>query len=357
MTRTRFAAAGIAVAAGLALVFWMRPSPEGRLVSGTDGIDAAVVVGDPAAPPTLLPGGDAPVAPAPPPASDRETAAERLARARARLAQSSLRETEPDGAVTLAEDGSLRYDRALRRLFDYWLSLVGELDPAEIRALVEAWLAERHPPRVLAQAMDAYDRYLRYLAEVDRVGSSIGSADPAQRLALLKQLRRQQLGAELATAFFAEQEAWEALTLARWQLSRDPSISASEREARLAAAEAALPEALRREVQTERRAAADLALSQQIDAALSDPAARAAARREAFDAETAARLDQLDAERRAWAERLADYRGFLKTLDGLDATTRDQRRDAYLGQHFAPHEAQRVAALEAIGQLEAADGD
>lgn len=357
MTRTRLAAAGIAVAAGLALVYWMRPSPEGRLVSGSVDAPVPTPASAPGATPLLVQGGEIRHDPAPPPALARESTAERLARARAKLAQSSLRETEPDGDVTLAEDGSLRYDRALRRLFDYWLSLVGELDHAEIRAMVEAWLAERHPPRVLAQAMDAYDRYLRYLAEVDRVGSSIGSADPAQRLALLKQLRRQQLGAELATAFFAEQEAWEELTLARWQLSRDSSISASEREARLAAAEAALPESLRQELQTERRGAADLALSQQIDAALSDPAARAAARREAFDPETAARLDQLDAERRAWAERLADYRGFLKTLEGLDATSREQRREAYLGQHFAPHEAQRVAALEAIGQLEAADGD
>lgn len=357
MTRSRLAAAGIAVAAGLALVYWMRPSPEGRVVSGSVDAPVPTLAPAPGATPLLVQGGEFLVAPPPPAASAVDSPAERLARARAKLAQSSLRETEPDGAVTLAEDGSLRYDRALRRLFDYWLSLVGELDHAEIRALVEAWLAERHPPRVLAQAMDAYDRYLRYLAEVDRVGSSIGSADPAQRFALLKQLRRQQLGAELATAFFAEQEAWEELTLARWQLSRDPAISASEREARLAAAEAALPESLRQELQTDRRAAADLALSQQIDAALSDPAARAAARREAFDPETAARLDQLDAERQAWAERLADYRGFLKTLEGLDATSREQRRNAYLGQHFAPHEAQRVAALEAIGQLEAADGD
>lgn len=353
MSRTRLA---IAVAAGLVLVLGLRPSTEGRVVSEPATPPAAAAAPAPSAAPLLVQGAGVPIAPAAPAAIATESPAERLARARAKLAESSLRETEPDGAVTLAADGSLRYDRALRRLFDYWLSLVGEIDHAGIRALVEAWLTERHPPRVVAQALDAYDRYLRYLAEVDRVGASVGRADPARRLALLKQLRRQVLGAELATAFFAEQEAYEDLTLARWQLSRDTSLSPAERDARLAAAEAALPESLRQELQAERRAEADLALSQQIDAALTDPAARAEARREAFDAETAARLDQLDAERRQWSERVAAYRGFLKTLDGLDAASREQRRSAYLTQHFAPHEAQRIAALEAIGQLDAADG-
>lgn len=356
MSRTRLAAAGIAVAAGLALIYAMRPSPEGRVVSGPADVPVPTSAPPPAATPLLVQDGHVRIDPAPAPAATPETAAERLARARAKLAESSLRETEPDGALTTAADGSLRYDRALRRLFDYWLSLVGELDHTEIRALVEGWLAERHPPRLVAQALDAYDRYLRYLAEVDRVGASIGSADPARRLALLKQLRRQVLGAELATAFFAEQEAHEDLTLTRWQLSRDSRLSPAERDARLAAAEAALPESLRQELQAERRAEADLALSRQIDT-LTDPAARAAARREAFDAETAARLDQLDAEHREWSERVAAYRGFLKTLEGVEAATREQRRAAWLAQHFAPHEAQRIAALEAIGQLDAADGN
>lgn len=355
MSRTRLAAAGIAVAAGLALIYAMRPSPEGRVVSEPAASPAAAAAPAPSAAPLVVQGADFPIAPAAPAAAATESPAERLARARAKLAQSSLRETEPDGTVTLAADGSLRYDRALRRLFDYWLSLVGELDHTEIRVLLEGWLAERHPPRVVAQALEAFDRYLRYLREVDRTGAGLGSADPARRLALLKQLRRQVLGAELATAFFAEQEAHEDLTLARWQLSRDTSLSPAEREARLAAAEAALPESLRQDLQAERRAEADLALSRQIDT-LTDPSARAEARREAFDAETAARLDQLDAERRQWSERVAAYRGFLKTLDGLDAAVREQRRSAYLAQHFASHEAQRLAALEAIGQLDAADG-
>jgi lipase chaperone LimK len=355
MSRTRLAAAGIAVAAGLVLMLWLRPSPEGRVVSEPATPPAAAAAPAPSAAPLVVQGADFPIAPAAP-ASPTESPAERLARARAKLAESSLRETEPDGAVTLAADGSLRYDRALRRLFDYWLSLVGELSHADIRALVEAWLTERHPPRVVAQALDAYDRYLRYLAEVDRVGASVGSADPAQRLALLKQLRRQQLGAELATAFFAEQEAYEDWSLARWQLSRDPALSEAERESRMAAIEATLPDALRADLQSQRRTEAEVSLSQRIDEELTDPAARAAARRDAFDPETAARLDQLDVERQQWAERLAAYRGFLKTLEGLDATTREQRRAAYLGQHFAPHEAQRIGALEAVGQLEAADG-
>ena len=45
----------------------------------------------------------------------------------------SLRDSEPDGAVTLDANGRVIVSRELRRLFDYFLSALGERDVAAIR--------------------------------------------------------------------------------------------------------------------------------------------------------------------------------------------------------------------------------
>ena len=55
---------------------------------------------------------------------------------------SSLRGTEADGGVSLDASGNVVLDLRLRRLFDYYLSLIGERDRAQIRQLLDAYLLD-----------------------------------------------------------------------------------------------------------------------------------------------------------------------------------------------------------------------
>lgn len=134
--------------------------------------------------------------------------------------RSSLRGTEVDGGASFDANGEMVLDLALRRLFDYHLSLIGERDLPQIRQLLADYLLGRFDPRKAATVLGYFDRYAGYR---QRLGESkIGeAADPRERLANAMALRRQILGDAMATAFFAEEEALAALTLKRMDIAGD----------------------------------------------------------------------------------------------------------------------------------------
>ena len=62
------------------------------------------------------------------------------------LNSSSLRGTEIDGEVLLDPNGRVVLGIGLRRLFDYYLSLVGERDIVQIRAMLKDHLLNKYSP-------------------------------------------------------------------------------------------------------------------------------------------------------------------------------------------------------------------
>lgn len=271
------------------------------------------------------------------------------------LATGSLRGASPDGAISVDGNGRLLHNLALKRWFDWHLSLVGEVPPPAIRAWIAEHLARTQPSAVREQVLRVLDAYLGYLADVDRVAAlKTSGRDPAERLQLLKDLRRQHLGAEVAEAFFGDEERQGDYTLARRALQRDTALTPDQRGARLAELEAALPESVRQPLAQHRQVQADLEQSAAIAAAIADPVERFAAREQAFGAEAAARLEQLDREQTAWQQRLSDYAAARRALladPSLDAATRESRLAQLRASHFAGTEHVRVEALEQADAL------
>lgn len=303
---------------------------------------------------------NAPSAPPPPaslrpaPAADGASSALAIAAVEQALATGSLRGTTPDGAIELDAQGRLRHNLALKRWFDWHLSLVGEVPPRSIRAWIAEHLSRTQAAAVAAQVLRALDAYLAYLADVDRVAGMQQQAGPAQRLQLLKDLRRQHLGAEMAAGFFGEEEDYGDFTLARQALLRDPTLSPAERTTRLQALEEALPASLRQPLVQHRQVEADLARNAEIAAQSGDPLARFEAREREFGAEAAARLEQLDQEQAHWQQRLRVYSA-ARTRLLQDATPTGAEREARLAElrerSFDAGERQRVEALEQIDAL------
>ena len=273
----------------------------------------------------------------------------RIAALRERLANSGLRDAEADGAVTFTPGGQVQADRALRRLFDWYLALSGELAPADIRALLAADLAERHGDAIAAEVLALFDRYL----DLQRAAATLDPRlDDHARLAELHALRRQWFG-DAADAMFGEEEADLARTLDRMALLSDPSLGDDERAALAAELDAAQPAAER--AAREEATIATLAdeQSRQFDALGTDAATRHEERADLFGDTAADRLAALDAERAAWDSRVSDY---LRERDALrnstlDAATRDAQLAQLRERSFAEHELRRIDALDAIGAL------
>ncbi len=266
------------------------------------------------------------------------------------LEQSSLRGTEVDGGVLLNADGQVQLDTGMRRLFDYYLSLIGERDLIQIRVLLKDHLLGKYSPANVDVVLQYFDRYTDYLHALTNL--KIGSiVKPEDRLQEVTALRKKMLGDELATAFFTDEEALAALTLKRMTIANDKNLSAEDKARLLAELDASENYSARTEADT---AALITEQTRQLDDSNLTEAQRAAEREALWGKEAAGRLARLDRERAQWDARIEQYllaRSRIDANRGLSAAARAQAIAALRAQQFNAAEQRRVASLEAIGQL------
>jgi len=325
-----------AVIALIALVFWWQMSPRKQ---PAEPLQATLLRSAP------LQSAQESVQPAlPADAGDRpglrRPSAEQL------IEQTSLRGTSADGEISLDAGGRLRPDLGLKRYFDYWLGLIGERTLAQIIELAQADLATRVPPAAASAVLKALTRYLDYLEQESRRGLS---ADLDQRQIELKALRREVLGAELAQAFFGEEERDTDLLLARRAILRDtpPSaqpaaLAALERTREQGAASARLQSVLQADVETQ---------TQALERTDADAATRLAARTVLVGEAAAERLADLDQARAEWDNRVSAFRQARSAIERDAALTKQARQaaiEALKRRDFSDPEQRRLSALDAI---------
>ena len=266
------------------------------------------------------------------------------------LEQSSLRGTEVDGGVLLDANGQVVLDPGMRRLFDYYLSLIGERDLIQIRVLLKDHLLDKYSPTNTDIVLQYFDRYTDYLNALTNL--KIGDiVKPEDRLQQVTALRKKILGEEMATAFFAEEEALAILTLKRMAIANDKNLSDEEKARLLAELDASENHSARTEADT---AALITEQTRQLDASNLTEAQRAAERESLWGKEAAGRLAQLDQERAQWDTRIEQYllaRSRIDANRGLSASARARAIATLRAQQFNAAEQRRIASLEAIGQL------
>lgn len=268
------------------------------------------------------------------------------------LATGSLRGTQPDGEVRFDAGGRLVVDLALRRYFDYYLSLIGETDLVGIRALLRRDLSSRFDAARTDSVLAHFERYAGYLQALSEARIA-AEPDPAKRFAATRQLRRERLGAPMAIAFFAEEEALAELSLRRMRIATNPALSPERKQDALAALDqdagyvaretAMLPELAAREAED----AARRGLSAEQ---------RAAEHTALWGADAAQRLAVLDAQQADWDQRVrryADARSRIQQDANLTPAQRDAQIERLRASQFTALEQRRIASLEAVGQLEA----
>ncbi len=337
--------AGIGVLAGYLMARRGEPAVAPQAAPATT-TPASVGV----APPTMP--AESPVAPAAAPASGAsQVSIDRVAYAHRVLAEGSLRGSTRDGGARVGADGQLVVDRDLRRLFDYFLTLAGELDAAGIRMLVAEDLATQLPAAVVNVALDQFDRYVDYLRRAAQLPEG---GDLVTRLARLAELRRAVFGEATAKAYFGEEEEHAERTVARLAIADDKTLTAEQRAAALADLDARMPESQRAAIDAANSASIAAAQTEHLDQSHADAATRDAERTAMWGAEAAQRLAELDRQRAEWDRRIADYQAARERLPvkGKSDAERELAIAQLREQRFAdPTERQRVEALEAVGAL------
>ncbi|AEK63285.1 lipase secretion chaperone [Collimonas fungivorans] len=257
----------------------------------------------------------------------------------------SLQGTHPDGDIKVAAGDVLVVDAQLVDLFDYYLSAMGEKPLAAIRREIEQELERRLTPNAAGEAKRLLGNYIEYktaLVELDKnpqLGGN-GLAAIRQRMEKMQELRARFFSPAESKGMFGSSDTEDMDTLARMEIGQDKSLSEAQKQAKLAALDAALPASVR-----EARAAPlkivkleDNAAKMRQQGASEDDVYRM--RAAALSPEAAARMAEVDQGEAAWKSRISAYLAERSKLSNADAIAELRNR------MFDANEQKRLPAYE-----------
>jgi len=264
----------------------------------------------------------------------------------------SLAGTTPDGAAHATADDALVLDPSLIRLFDYWLTTVGEQPMASIRSQVEHDLDGRLGPRAARQAKDLFARYVQFKEALttQRPAKPVGRSVDILREGLrrMQALRASYFSEAESQGLFGPQDAEASAALARMAVEQDPSLAAAQRRQRLAELDAQLPASVREAREASMAVVHLEEAAQRIRAAGGSEDDVYRMRAAATSPEAANRLADVDREEAAWKARIAAYqarRGAVLASPG-DAAAHASAMAELRNMLFTPDEQRRLAAYE-----------
>jgi len=259
---------------------------------------------------------------------------------------SSLQDTEFDGGVLTDLEGQVILDQNLRRLFDYLLSSVGELNLDQIHALLKEHLVQQLSFTQAQQVLDLFQRYVQYL---DAVGQMTGS-DLLARHESIKILRRNFFDENLSEAFFGIDEQYADYTIERMLIESDKNLSESEKTRLFNELEAQMPSRL---LETQLNATqhhqviSDTRILDEIGA---NQTQRFDFRAEVYGEDVATRLAQLDTERQNWLAQKDYYLQHRAAIEVNAELNQTQRSSALIALFKGMDEAQ-IRRLEAAWRI------
>jgi lipase chaperone LimK len=273
----------------------------------------------------------------------------------------SMEGTVPDGSLGAWKAGRSA-DAAgplalgeLRRMFDYYLSAVGEKSIAaitqEINVEIDHTLSPTNVPKA-KRILGLYLEFKRELLDLERRPGISGQDVHAirNRMLAMQELRSHYFNAEETQAMFGFDDAYDADAVARLEVSQDPSLSAKQKQDKLAALDATMSPELLREREAPRvvvRMEEEVA-AMRAKGATDDDVYRLRAKE--FDAPAADRLAALDRDEAQWKQRIAQYLAARTQLLATPATAADPDHATALSNlqraQFTEEERRRLPAYE-----------
>lgn len=155
----------------------------------------------------------------------------------------SLQGTDVDGEIIIDGNKTLVPTRGLRRLYDYFLSALGEESAETIDARVEAYITSRTPEPAASTAVTLYHQYKAYLQQLSGLQEQYGhlqmQATKAGELDLnavrqrqydISNVRTQLFNAETIQAFFESDNQLQEYNLAMIEIAKNDSLTDAQKE-------------------------------------------------------------------------------------------------------------------------------
>lgn len=267
----------------------------------------------------------------------------------------SLQGTEVDGELEVDENGHLKITNGVRRVFDYFLSAVGEEPLESIIARIRAYIRHKLPPTAAAEAEELLDSYLAYKRGLESVqqaqtgGSTLDLEAIRRQMQQVQALRTQYFKPEVITAFFGDEDVYDRYTLARLEVMQNKSLSASQRAQQLAGLEDMLPPDIRESIKVANQVQNLDALTQEWKKRGGSAAELRQIRESVVGPEATDRLEALDQERAGWDQRMSAWyreRDAILATTSLSEQDRQQQVAELRNQRFNETERVRAESLE-----------
>ena len=285
----------------------------------------------------------------------------------------SLEGTDVDGEIIIDENKQLVVTEGLRRLFDYFLSALGEEEEAVIYARVESYIRSHTPEPAASQAVTIFDQYIAYLKAIADIEKKYGNLQlqatksgaldlnvVAQQKQEVAKLRQQHFAKETITAFFGAQDDYDDYSIEMVRINQDNQLSDNQKEVARQDYISRMPDN-----STKANLAQQANLNELISRTEQMQAKGATAeelynmRRELVGASAAARLQQVDQEDANFDQRFNQYQTQKQQL--LNQNTNNAQAQAQISQIeqqlFNDTERKRLAGYAALQQQKTANAN
>lgn len=283
----------------------------------------------------------------------------------------SLQETEVDGDIIIDENKQLIVTEGLRRLFDYFLSALGEEDEAAISARVESYIRHHTPEPAASQAVAIFKQYIAYLKALSEIEKRYGNLQlqatkngeldlsaVTQQKQDIANLRQQYFEKPTITAFFGAEDEYYEYSIEMIRIEQNEQMSDSQKQAARQDYISRMPDnAAQANIQQQANLNELISRTEQMKAKGATPEALYSMRRELVGAPAAARLAQVDQEDADFDQRFTQYETQKQRL--LSQQTDNAQVQAQIEQLeqqlFNDSERKRLAGYAALQQQEAAN--
>ena len=278
----------------------------------------------------------------------------------------SLQGTDVDGEIIIDENKQLVVTEGLRRLFDYFLSALGEEDEATIFARVESYIRSFVPEPAASQAIVIFNKYVGYLKAIPEIEKRFGNLQlqatqngeldlnmVAQQKQDVAKLRQQYFDTQTITAFFGAEDEYDDYSIAMININQNKLMSDEQKAAAQQDYVSRMPDNMTK-VNIEQQANLNALMSrtEQMKAQGATPEALYNMRRELVGAAAAGRLAQLDKEGANFDQRFTQYQTQKQQLlsQNTNSTQTRVQIEQLEQQLFSDTERKRLAGYAAMQQ-------
>ena len=282
----------------------------------------------------------------------------------------SLKGTQVDGEIIIDENKQLVVTEGLRRLFDYFLSAIGEEDEAVIFARVESYIRHHTPEPAASQAVAIFSKYVAYLKALPEIEKRYGNLQLqatkngeldlnaiAQQKQDVANLRQQYFDKTTITAFFGAEDEYDDYSIAMVKINQDKQMSDAQKEAAKQDYISRMPDnATKANIAQQANLNELITRTEQMQAKGATAEELYNMRRELVGAPAAARLAQVDQQDAHFAQRFKQYQAQKQQLlsqnaDKAQAQTQIHQIEQQL---FNETERKRLAGYAALQKQKAA---